>query len=412
MRRITPTDSENTRVLINGHAQRLCDSWINSFIEHTDNIETPEIWRRWTAIIAVAAVMEQKCFMLTSTYLYPNLYAIIVGPPGVGKSRTIRVARNLLRPLSGAETSTLHLAPDSMTGASLTDALVEAKRVITTSWDGEGGQSFNSMVLMPDELSDFMKVYDEALIGKLTKFYDVDPYIETRVVGKIQRVIENSQLNMIAGSTTGHLLQKIPEWAWSQGFFSRTILIFGLERELNEDIFTEELRGSEHLAHDIKCIFTLHGQFRLDAEFREAVNAWRKQGELPRPTHPRFEHYCTRRLAHLLKLSMVSSADRNDSLRVELQDYHRARAWLEEAEREMPRVFGHATSVDSTVLAEALHFIGDKEVSDKRLRRFLGDKIPAHSVSSIVDQLEKSGMVDVTKRDKLSGMAYYRRTKD
>lgn len=351
--------------------------------------------------------MEQKCFMLTSSLLYPNLYAILVGPPGVGKSRTIRVARNLVRTLCGTDRSQLHLAPDSMTGASLTDALVEARRDIVGYGDKET-LTFNSLLLMPDELSDFMKVYDEALIGKLTKFYDVDPYTETRVVGKISRVIESSQLSMIAGSTTSHLLNKIPEWAWDQGFFSRTVLIYAQDRQLEDDIFSTDIRDPGELAHDIKAIFALQGQFNLTEPFRNAINDWRRKGELPKPSHPRFEHYNTRRLAHLLKLSMVSSADKSDNLTITVQDFERALGWLTEAETTMPQLFGAATSVDSKIIDEALHFMGDKEMSMHKLTRFLAGKIPASQVKWILDVMEGGGMMKVTKIDRI-GLKHYRR---
>lgn len=407
MRRLTPTDSSPTAAVTNGHAQRLCPSWIDTFVKHTDNLETPEVWRRWTAIVTVAAMMEQKCFMLTKSLLFPNLYAIIVGPPGVGKSRTIRVARNLVRPLCGGDRTQLHLAPDSMTGASLTDALVESRRDIPGYGD-KATLTFNSMLLMPDELSDFMKVYDEALIGKLTKFYDIDPYTETRVVGKISRVIENSQLSMIAGSTTSHLLNKIPEWAWDQGFFSRTILIYAQDRLFEDDIFSSELRDTGELAHDLKCIFSLQGQFGLTDEYRQSTNEWRRRGELPKPSHPRFEHYNTRRLAHLLKLSMVSSADRGDDLTINQGDFERALAWLTEAEATMPRIFGTATSIDARVIDDTLHFIGDKELPGPRITRFIAGKVPQTQVISMMKVLEEGGMIRMTKTDR-TGIKHYRR---
>jgi len=352
-------------------------------------------------------MMEQKCFMLTSSYLYPNLYAIIVGPPGVGKSRTIRVARNLVRPICGVERECFHLAPDNMTGASLTDALVKARRDLP-NYD-KPPLIFNSMFLMPDELSDFMTEYNPALIGKLTKFFDVDPYTETRSTGDISRVIENSQLSMICGSTTSHLLTKIPEWAWDQGFFSRTILIYAHCREFEEDIFAQEIRDTTELAHDLTCIFSLQGQFKLTDGYRDAVNEWRRKGELPQPSHKRFEHYNTRRLAHVLKLSMVSSADRGDDLEIVEGDFMRGLGWLIEAEATMPQIFDTATSIDAKVIDDALYFIGDKEMPEPRVRRHLSQKIPAKEVKAIMDILESGMYVKVTKVDR-QGIKYYRRS--
>jgi len=295
-----------------------------------------------------------------------------------------------------------------MTGASLTDALVAARRDIPR-YGEEGALTFNSLFLMPDELSDFMKVYDESLIGKLTKFYDVDPYTETRVTGSITRIIESSQLSMIAGSTPSHLLTKIPEYAWEQGFFSRTILVYAEERRLEDDIFAAELRDTGKLAHDLKCIFSLQGQFKLSDEFRAAVNDWRRKGELPRPGHPRFKNYCARRLGHVLKLSMVSSADRSDDLRLELRDWERALGWLHEAESTMPGIFGTATSIDAGVIDEALHYIGAGEVNSHRLTRWLSMKIPAFQVKTIIATMEDGGMISVTKVDKM-GLKTYRRS--
>ena len=48
----------------------------------------------------------------TSSELYPNLYVFIVGNPGVGKNRIIRVAKRYMQ-----EIPEFHFAPTSLTGA-------------------------------------------------------------------------------------------------------------------------------------------------------------------------------------------------------------------------------------------------------------------------------------------------------
>src|SRR5271166_6582293 len=85
----TPTGSEGILDTIHGVGPRKLGSWIESFIEQTENLEAPLIWRRWSAISMIAAALEQKVWMQTSSPIFPNLYMMIIGHPGTGKTRTL-----------------------------------------------------------------------------------------------------------------------------------------------------------------------------------------------------------------------------------------------------------------------------------------------------------------------------------
>src|SRR5437879_4921406 len=71
-----------TAARTNGSAQRRLASWIDRFVEETEGLESPEIYRRWAAIVGLGAVLQQKVWVQTSAPLYPNIYAFLVGPPG------------------------------------------------------------------------------------------------------------------------------------------------------------------------------------------------------------------------------------------------------------------------------------------------------------------------------------------
>src|SRR5947207_2880446 len=87
--RIIPMALNHTNPAMNGSGRRLCQSWIDSFVNHTANLESAPIWRRWAAIATIGAVLEQKVFVTTSSPLYPNLYVFLVGDAGLGKTRAI-----------------------------------------------------------------------------------------------------------------------------------------------------------------------------------------------------------------------------------------------------------------------------------------------------------------------------------
>jgi len=81
--------SKNIKAGMNGAGRRQCDSWIERFIAYTDNLESAEIFRRWTAISVIASVLQQKVWINTGGELYPNVYVWLIGKAGIGKTRAI-----------------------------------------------------------------------------------------------------------------------------------------------------------------------------------------------------------------------------------------------------------------------------------------------------------------------------------
>src|SRR5262245_25293641 len=122
----TQTGLKNISPAINGPGRRRCQSWIESFVSHTDNLEAPAIWRKWSAIAMLAATLEQKVWVNAGGKLYPNLYTFLIGNPGLGKSRSITAASGLIR----EALPEIFFGSVSMTRASLSDHMNEAKRFI------------------------------------------------------------------------------------------------------------------------------------------------------------------------------------------------------------------------------------------------------------------------------------------
>jgi hypothetical protein len=173
-------------------------------------------------------------------------------------------------------------------------------------------------------------------------------------------------------------------------------MVHASKRPTTNDLFSDtKTAPPKELEHDIQYIFALRGQFTYGDDFRDAINSWRNSGESPRPTHPRLEHYCTRRVAHLLKLAMVSSADRGDSLSLNLHDFERAKSWLVGAEQSMPDVFSAAVAPDAKNMDEIRHLIGKGEVMDAKLIRLISDRVPSHQVKRMIEIMVESEQLEV-----------------
>lgn len=347
------------------------------------------MFRLWSAIATISAILEQRVFILTSRQLFPNIYTMLVGPPGTGKSIAGGAVRKLCRKVKG-----LHLSPTSMTGASLVDALYDAKRVIDPLEYGEKPLLFNSLFLIHDDLQVLVRKMDSGeLIANLTKFYDVDPYIRTRHTEKLTIDIESPQLTMLMGTTNSHL-QSLDSGIWDQGFMSRTIIAHSSTGVKKEDVFAHSTDDdAADLEHDLQRIFELRGQFSYTEGFKAEINQWNEQNCPPKPTHPRMKHYIPRRIAHILKLSMISSADRNDSLNLDVIDFNRAKKWLLEAESSAQEAFSGAQSSDAKIMQEILHEIGTREIMEEKLKRMVSDKVNALAVKRMLDIMVETRMI-------------------
>lgn len=316
---------------------------------------------------------------------------MLVAHPGVGKTRTINESRHLFMTLPE-----FHLAPISMTFASLVDRLVKCKRVLIRP--GEDPLEYNSMFICTDELGAFISKYDNEMIDGLANFYYNTPYDQTRRTSDINIKIKSPQISFLCGSTPQNLTDLMPEKAWGQGFTSRLLMIFSDERIIGDDFATHSEANFSDLEHDLGIINGLIGQFEVTEAYRNSVNSWREAGEQPVPNHPKLIHYVTRRREHLYKLSMVAAIDRSNALILTQNDFDRAMRWLLEAEMYMTEIFkAGATNADGAAMDEILHYIiiNDRGmgVPENKITRFAQDRIPIHSVLRVVEIMLASGQV-------------------
>lgn len=351
-------------------------------------------------------MLEQKVWIRTTRPLYPNLYTLIVGHPGVGKTRTIREAKSYV-----SELPDFHLAPISLSFASLVDSLTQAKRMVVRLPDAP--LEYNSMFIAADELGAFIHKYDDEMVAGLSAFYDPDPYSQTRRTRDINIKIKSPQLNILAGSTPSNLLKFMPEGAWEQGFTSRLIMIFSDERIIGDDFAPTNTNHSTQLEHDIRIINSLCGEFEVANDYRVAVNNWRALGEVPVPSHPKLIHYVTRRRTHLYKLSMISAVDRSNVLVLTKDDFNRAMGWLIEAEETMLEIFKAGSgSADAQALDEIKYFIQTTDrgqgVAEQRIINFARERIPLHSVLRVIEIMQGSGMIQGVAMDKKTGQRLFR----
>lgn len=389
-------------------------SFIDGFIHYTEGRGSPMIYRKWTAIFLVSAVLERKAWMINNKgVLYPNQYIFLIGPPGVGKSLCTSTAYTMLDEIRTPE-SPIHIAPTSVTKASLADALNKAERRIVKLDHTPAITAFNSLQIVSNELSVFLPAWDGEFMSILTDLWDNGVYHETRRSSKIDINIPKAQLNLLASCTPAYLNSLLPEGAWDFGFMSRVMNIYSGEAKYTS-IFTKLNGDGSHyksLIEDLSDIYNIWGEYKLTEEVEQAIDHWAFQGFHPRPDHPKLTNYNTRRQAHLLKLCLVASAAASSDRIITLEHYAEALDWLAEAESYMPDIFkalkvgGDARAIEECWYFAYQHWIKHNKtpVPEHLLVTYLGEKVPAHSVDRILDVMVRAQLL--TKKFTNSGHGY------
>lgn len=384
---------------MNGAGLRKCQSWIGSFLEYTESLESPSLWRQWTAISVIASVMERKVWVRTTKGdLHPNLYTVLVGYAGTGKSVTIAAGESFLRDITG-----VHIAPTSMSMAAMVDTMLEAKCTVVRPNKIPPLVEYHSLCILADELSALIHTYDREFMAGLTKIYDGGFYGQSRRGKDLRIKLESPQLNILAGTTPSNLIQFMPEGAWEQGFASRIVLIFSADRHLT-DLFDFRRADPLHaasrgaLAHDLQLIYSLFGEMEFADDAIAEIREWRAAGEKPTPTHPKLVSYCARRTSFLIKLCMVASASRGGDMKITVEDYRLAKAWMLGAEEAMPDIFSAGIAGgDSKAMDEGWYFVWarwakvKKAVPEHELIHFMRERVPSHSVLRVIEIMEKDG---------------------
>ena len=377
---------------------RHIDGWVAAFEQMTEYTGSPARLRRWAGITCLAGALEQKVWVHTNgSSLYPNLYTILVAPPGIGKSAALGPLRRMWEKLKEHK-----IAANNVSKASLVDELNDALRVLVHPGRNPPTIEFHSLKVIASELTVFLPEYATDFMSTLTTIYDTEPFVERKRTLKNKIEIPRPQINFVAGTTPSSLVQLLPEGAWDQGFLSRCMLVYDVEKKW-QSMFSQRRQDVEiqkKLEADLMQIASLYGEIKFTEEAKDFIDEWDKNGRQPQPDHPKLQHYLTRRAAHLLKLSQIACVSSTNELIIDVSHVQQAMDWLVDMETSIPEIFKAMSSGgDGKVMDEAWHMLFQFFLKFKRgaprslLVEFISRRAPSHSVERIIDLMEKADMI-------------------
>jgi len=308
----------------------------------------------------------------------------------------------------GTKIPAFHVAGDSMTNASLIDSMAEAATTFIPP--GQPPFKYHSLLVAAEEFSVLVPKYDMEYIGTLNSIWNnKSRHEERRRHGKQQKtIIDNPQLNMLAGVQPSYLASLFPEDAWSTGLGRRLMMIYSSETPKLSLFYKakreEGLRSK--ILHRLSQFRGLFGNMQWEEEAMLFIDQWYMSGELPVPNHSKLQFYCKTRGVFALKLALIASISRSNEMVIRLEDCDRALGWMLEAERVMPDIFrAMVGKSDKDVISEMHMYVtakfgsmagkplAERKVKGEAIRQFLLERVPHEKIESIIKAAEAANII-------------------
>lgn len=319
---------------------RECHDWLSEFMTFCAWGEAPQRMYFWTGVATVAAAMRRRTWLDMGSFQWiPNLYTLIVAPPGiVSKSTTADQGFDLLQKVPG-----IHFGPTTATWQALLDAFGE----VHEGFDYQGEMmEMSALAISSSEFGNFLNPQNTEMIDQLVHIWD-GKYIRKRTRMDGEKIIMNPCLNLIACTTPDWIAQNVPRYLVGGGLTSRMLFIYADEKEKyvaypDEVIPPDHKERKARLIRDLERISLLLGPFTLTP----AAKVWGKDWyehfhkvEAKNLDATLIGGYIARKQTLSHKIAMCLSASKGDSLVIEREDLERAIKLITELEPFMPMVY-------------------------------------------------------------------------
>lgn len=299
--------------------------------------EPPPRFHLWSAITVIGALMGRKCTIkLGPELFFPNLYTILIGPPGVRKGTAIKYVVEIMSELQGAT-----MAPDAVTKEQLCAEMESAQ-----AQENINGEILvhSSLFVVAPELVVFIKENDHERLGYLCQLYDGLTRFEYKTKTSGHNFIVNPGLWILGATTPNWIEIAMKQLGVGGGMTSRTVFVYAAKKGKHIPAtrmrpFDQTLKSQ--LVADLAEIKQMAGPFQITADGDSIYSQWYEGRYLQTGVDDaRFASYWERLPSMVIKTAMIISASCRSDMTVTGADIARAVKLYEDIHPEMPQAFG------------------------------------------------------------------------
>lgn len=390
-------------------------SWIDDFLEATDELEAPKSYFYWSILTTVSAIAARKVWINRGGVynLYPNIYTFLISKrSGLRKGVPVNIAKKLAYDVG---VSRVIDGQNSIQGV-----LKELARVHTTD---EGHVIKNAEgFLVTGEFASFMLADGVGFsLTTLTDLYDTmyhEQGFKKRLASQDELVLKSPCLTALFASNETHFFGTVPKNAITGGFLARTFCVYEEKKNRNNPLTRkpEKTIDYEAITEALRSIAMLEGEMEPTAGAIETFEQWyydfceRESGD-----NLTDDTGTSERLGDgIWKVAAILALIRNE-ISINRADMEKAIEKVTECYNDLKRLlFGGATDEKNaksitlrTVVALMLEQDPSFEISRKIILQKGAGTFGVYDLDECIEHLHQAGMIKIEKR---GGGIYYKLT--
>ena len=272
----------------------------------TSGDEAPENYHTWSALSVLASIIGRRVWTDWGRFrVYPNLYIVLLGPPGNGKTTAMSIGKGIVRDLG-----TVPFSAQAQTKESLVKEMSENERGFLI--DGKP-YVYTPVAIFVTELSHFLGPASGHMIDFLTTIFGEDVY-DTKTKNKGNDLIIGPCVNLLACTTPQWITTYLRSDIISGGFTRRAIFINedeGANRVPFPELSKDQTDARERVLAHATRIASIAGEFIWDPPARAFFSKWYTTFSLPVDLSVRW-YYRTKHIQLVKVAQLVALSESND----------------------------------------------------------------------------------------------------
>jgi hypothetical protein len=370
-------------------------SFIRNYLKFCEQNEAAELFHVWCGLTILSVVVGRKVWInLGHITIYPNLYVVLVSPPGNRKTTAMDPAREFVRELGG-----YHIAGEATSKEGLVLQMAETEANVVVAGNPTKICQLN---IFATELSELLSISKEKMIGFLTLIYD-RKYYDYKTRNTEEMIMFNPYLVLLACETLDGITTKLKGDIVSGGFSRRAIfvLVTTPHRRIAFPEITPEAKACyQSCVETCKKLQEVGGEFTWTDEAKIWYKDWYEKLKIP--SEPALAGYYDSKQTHLLKVAMLIAASEGEYKLVMRKEYLLlALKFLEQIEVNLPRVFeGMGRNILNNVTTKIVDIIKKSPIplTEKDLRKITWSECDEREFTQIINHLIATEKVTAWKK--------------